>query len=263
MNLQVARAWRDLANSLGSWQLWVYVGLQDVRLRYRRSAIGPFWITLSLAVTVVGVGIFYSGIFQSEVHIYLPYIAIGFIIWAYITELVVDGCLVFIHDGSYIRQLPAPLLTYLFKATWRAIIIFAHNFVIFIAVALWFRIWAGWAYLEALLGFVLLTLNGAWMALFLGTVSGRYRDVPPIVQSGVSVLFFLTPVLWERHAAKQYSTFVDLNPFYHMIEVVRAPLLGNAAPPLSWLVVSVMALVGWSFAFLFFARYRRRIAYWV
>jgi ABC-type polysaccharide/polyol phosphate export permease len=263
MNLQVTRAWRDLVNSLGSWQLWFYVGLQDIRLRYRRSAIGPFWITLSLAVTIVPVGIFYSSIFQSTVHVYLPYFAMGFILWAYITSLVVEGCLVFIQDGSYIRQLPAPLLTYLFKATWRAIIIFAHNFVIFVAVALYFQIWAGWGYLEAALGFVLLTINGMWMMLFLGTVCGRYRDIPPIVQSAVSVLFFITPVLWERQAAKQYSLFVDLNPFYHLIEVVRAPLLGDPVPPLSWLVVSVMALAGSSLTFLFFSRYRRRIAYWV
>ena len=263
MNLQVARAWRDLVNSLGSWQLWVYVGLQDIRLRYRRSALGPFWVTLSLAVTIVGVGVFYSGIFQSEVHVYLPYFATGFILWAYITGLIIEGCLVFIQDGSYIRQLPAPLLTYLFKTTWRAIIIFAHNFVIFVAVALYFRIWAGWAYLQAVFGFMLLTLNGMWMALFLGTLSGRYRDVPPIVQSSVAVLFFLTPVLWDRQAAKQYSSFVDFNPFFHLIEVVRAPLLGTPAPLLSWLVASVMALLGSSFAFLFFSRYRRRIAYWV
>ena len=101
------------------------------------------------------------------------------------------------------------------------------------------------------------------MTLFLGTVCGRYRDVPPIVQSAMSVLFFLTPVLWDRHTAKQNSLFVDLNPFYHLIEVVRAPMLGNPPPPLSWLVVSVMAVVGSIYAFLFFSRYRRRIAYWV
>jgi ABC-type polysaccharide/polyol phosphate export permease len=260
---QVKRAWNDVVRSLGMWQVWAYIGLQDIKLRYRRSVLGPFWITLSMATTIVGVGILYSSIFRTDVGTYLPFLAVGLIVWSYIHNLIADGCMTFINDGAYIRQLPAPLLAYQFKATWRAAIIFAHNFLIFFAIALFFQIWPGWGFFTALLGFALVTINGAWIAIFLSIVCSRYRDVPQIVQSVLGIMFFLTPILWSRDALPGRAIFVDLNPFHHLIEVIRAPLLGISTEPLSWLVVAGMAIFGSGFTFLFFSRYRQRIAYWV
>jgi ABC-2 type transport system permease protein/lipopolysaccharide transport system permease protein len=263
MKAQLGLAWRDLVASLRLWELWIYIGLQDIKLRYRRSVIGPFWITLSMSATIVGVGILFSSILRSDITSYLPYFTVGFILWSYIVSLVVDGCMIFINDGPYIRQLPTPLLTYQFKATWRAIIVLAHNFVIFVAVSVYFGLWAGWGYLEAAVGFVLLTINATCVGLLLGIVSSRYRDVPPIVQSVMGVLFFLTPILWERTAIPGRALFVEINPLYHLIEIVRAPLLGTSAALSSWLIVIGMTAMGAAIVFVFFARYRRRIPYWV
>lgn len=262
-SLQIERAWNDVVRSLGMWQVWTYIGLQDIKLRYRRSLLGPFWITLSMATTIVGVGILYSSIFRTEVSVYLPFLAIGLIVWNYINSLIAEGCMTFINDGAYIRQVPAPLLAYQFKATWRAVIIFAHNFLIFLAVAVFFQIWPGWRFLEALLGFALVTVNGTWIAIFLSIICSRYRDVPQIVQSVLGIMFFLTPILWNRNVLPGRPALVELNPFHHLLEVIRAPLLGGSAEPLSWFIVAGMAVFGSGITFLFFSRYRRRIAYWV
>jgi ABC-2 type transport system permease protein/lipopolysaccharide transport system permease protein len=260
---QVARAWNDFVRSLRMWQAWTYIGLQDIKLRYRRSVLGPLWITLSMGTTIVGVGILYSSIFRTDVGSYLPFLAVGLIVWSYLNGLIADGCMTFINEGAYIRQMPAPLLAYQFKATWRAVIIFAHNFLIFFAVALYFQIWPGWGYLEALLGFALVTINGTWIAVFLSILCSRYRDVPQIVQSVLGIMFFLTPILWNPNAIPGRPAFVELNPLHHLIEVIRAPLLGSPTDPLSWIIVTGMAILGSGFTFLLFSRYRRRIAYWV
>lgn len=57
--------------------------------------------------------------------------------------------------------------------------------------------------------------------------------------------------------------FIEFNPFYHFIELVRAPLLGHAPENASWFVAVGLAVFGWAVALVFFGKYRWRVAYWL
>lgn len=261
---QIQRAWQDVSETIRRWQVWFYIGLQEIKLRYRRSVLGPFWITISMAATIVSVGVVYSAIFQSDINNYMPFFAVGYILWFYLNALVNEGSLVFITDGQYIRQVPGPLLIYVFKCTWRLLIIFFHNALIIVAVLLYSGIFPGFHNVAlSLLGLVLVTINGTWIAISLAILSARYRDIPPIVQSLMGVAFFLTPILWDQSKLPRDFALIAFNPFYHFIEVIRSPLLERPPQLSSWLVTIGMAVIGSALTFLFFARYRRRIAYWV
>jgi ABC-type polysaccharide/polyol phosphate export permease len=48
-----------------------------------------------------------------------------------------------------------------------------------------------------------------------------------------------------------------------LIEIVRAPLLGNLPSALNWGASIGIAAVGWLVTLLFYGRYKRRIAYWL
>ena len=146
---------------------------------------------------------------------------------------------------------------------WRNLIIFAHNIVSFVFVAAIFSIWPGWVGLLALPGLALLCLNGLWAALLLGLVSARFRDLPQIVASVIQVAFFLTPIIWKPGQLHGRAVIVGLNPFFHFMELVRAPLLGQAPGLTSWLAVLGITVGGWLVTFAMYRRYRRRIAYWL
>ena len=138
-----------------------------------------------------------------------------------------------------------------------------HNAAVFVVVAAVFAVWPGWTGLLALPGLLLLCLNGIWAGLLLGIVSARFRDVPPIVTSVVRICFFVTPIIWMPELLPARTLVLDANPFFHLVEVVRAPLLGQMPGLASWIAVLVMTAAGWLVTFAFFRRYRRRIAYWV
>ena len=110
--------------------------------------------------------------------------------------------------------------------------------------------------------FVLL-LNGFWMALLLGMLSARFRDIPLVLANAVQVLFFVTPVIWTPNMLPGRALILDLNPFYHLIEILRAPLLGSAPTAENWVAVIVITITGWAAALWFFSAYRWRLAYWV
>ena len=264
---QTELALADIVQGGRARYLWGMLGWQDIRRRYRRSVLGPFWLTISMGMLVAMLGALYGALLKVEFAVYVPFLALGVIVWTLISGLITEGCTAFISAESIIKQTNLPLSVHVYRMVWRNLLIFFHNFVIFVVVAALFAIWPGWTGLLALPGILLLCLNGIWVGLFLGVVSARYRDVPPIVASLVRILFFVTPIIWMPELmpgrALMLALVLDFNPFFHFVELVRAPLLGQAPELVSWLAVAGVTLGGWLLTFELLRRYRRRIAYWV
>jgi ABC-2 type transport system permease protein len=261
---QTRLAVSDIFDGLIAWRLWALLGWQDIRLRYRRSKIGPFWMTLSMGFMIAGMGYLYSELFHTDVTTYLPYLTVGIILWGMIGTTVTESCMAFIDGESIIKQTKLPLTLYVCRVLWRNLIIFAHNFVIFVLVAAIFKVPLGWSDILAVPGLLLLCVNGIWIGLFWGSLSARFRDVPQIVGSVIQIAFFMTPVMWETSSISQTRSWIlEYNPFYYFLAVVREPLLGRNPGIELWLVSIAITLVGWIFAFAMFRRCRSRIAYWL
>jgi ABC-2 type transport system permease protein len=253
----------DLSRGLRHRELWGMMGWQDIRQRYRRSVLGPFWLTLNMGLMVLGLGVLYAGLFGQKIDTYLPFVTLGFIIWAMISGLLNDGTMAFIGSDSVIRQIAVPLSVFAYRVLWRNVIILGHNIWIYIAVAVVFGIWPGAIGLWAVPALLLLIINGIWVTLLLGAASARFRDIPQFVGNMIPVIFLLTPILWRADQVPSRAFFVVFNPFYHFVEIVRMPLLGHAAPLLSWGIVIGVTIIGWAVTLAFFTRYRGRIAYWL
>ena len=260
---QTTLALIDIVQGARTSHLWGLLGWQDIRQRYRRSKLGPFWLTISMGVLVAALGTLYGTLFKVEVETYVPYIAGGFIVWGLISGVITESCTAFTGAESIIKQVSLPLSIHVYRMVWRNLVIFFHNAVIFVVVAVVFSVSPGWSGLLALPGLALVCLNGMWMGLFLGIVSARFRDVPPIVGSVVRIAFFVTPIIWMPQLIPGRALLLDLNPFFHFVEVVRAPLLGQPPALGSWFAVVGVTCGGWLLTFALFRRYRRRIAYWV
>ncbi|WP_061976555.1 ABC transporter permease [Aureimonas sp. AU20] len=252
----------DFSKGLGMRELWLFLGWRDVRKHYQRSVLGPFWLTLSMGLMVLGLGILYSQIFGQAIHDYLPFLAIGFIIWGLISGLIIGACDVYSGAAASVRQVRMPLSIYVFQFVWRQFITFAHNFIIYIVVAIFFGLSPGLNVLMFLPALVLVVLNGFFVTMILAPLCARFRDIPMIVQSVVQIVFFMTPILWDPKLVPQRAVFLQANPFYHFIEIIRAPLLGRVASLENWTICLGLTAVLGFLAFHFFARYRPRIAYW-
>lgn len=260
---QFRSAVNDILDGLKRSPLWLSMGFRDILMRYRRSIVGPFWLTLSMAVLIVSLALLYSTIFSQPLEDYLPYVAAGFVVWGLISQLINDGALSFITSAYMLSQLPAPLSIYVYRDVWRNFLIFFHNIWIFIITALIFQLSPGWAVLAVVPGLVLILLNGVWLGLLLGLISARFRDVPQVIASIVQVAFFLTPIIWKPEMLPGRALVLDLNLFYHLVEVVRAPLLGIIPSASTYLSVIAFTLLGWGVTLLFYTVYRWRISYWV
>ena len=238
----MSRARRDLVDGFARRELWAHLGWQDIKQRYRRSVLGPFWITIATGVTAIAMGGLYSKLFKLELSEHLPYVTLGLIIWNLINAAILEGADVFVANEGLIKQLPTPLSVHVYRLVWRQIILFAHNIVIFVVIAIVFPKPWSWADLSVIPALGLIVLNCVWVSLCFGILSTRYRDISPLLFSLVQLLFFMTPIIWnestlEQQGAGKWAKIVELNPLLHYLDIVRAPLLGAEQEVRHWVVV--------------------------
>jgi len=251
------RGWRDYR------ELWLTVGLYDIRKRYRRSLLGPFWITVSVGTFILGLSFIYAPLVGGDMKSFLPFIAFGFIAWQFISQLLMDGCNVFIANGPIIQQLRAPLSIYIYQTVWRHLIILAHNFLIYVVVAVAYGIWPSFQTLLVIPGILLVCINGMSFGMLFGTLCARFRDIPPIVTTITQMMFLLTPILWRPDQVPGREFVYELNPFFYLVQVIREPLEGVSPSLFIWSVTVGLTAVGFLVSLLFFSRFRNRIVYWL
>ncbi|WP_150117818.1 ABC transporter permease [Microvirga vignae] len=254
----------DMIEGLKRGDLWVSLGWHDVKQRYRRSTLGPFWITLATLIMVSGMTLVYAGLFRQELAAFLPLVASGLVIWGFISGCISEGVNVFIGASSTIKQVPAPLTIHVFRLVWTQFIYFLHNIVIIVLAIVITGIPVTPVMLLAFPALLLLIANLTWMCLLLGAIGARFRDVPLIVQSFMAALFMITPVLWQPSFLPPDRRWVAfLNPFTYLVEILRAPLLGTVPPFSIWVIALIMAFAGCICAAVLYGRSRTQIAFWV
>lgn len=254
-----------LGSSIVRLPLVLMLGWQDILGRYRRSAIGPFWLTISMGVMIACIGFVFGQIFSTPMDEYLPFLAAGIILWAFITGTINEGCTGFIDAQGIIKQLPIPLFVHILRVVWRNVLILAHNILILPLVLLVMGKGLSFVALWALPGLLLVVLCLSWIALLFAMLCARYRDLPQIVASVLQVAFYLTPIIWLPSLLPDRVgvSFLELNPFYHLLELIRGPLLGHVPSLTSWIAVAGITFLGWLFTLFVFSRLHKRVAYWL
>ncbi len=260
---QFALAARDFRDGLCSIHVWPMLGWLEIKQRYRRSVLGPFWLTISTGALVGGMGPLYGRLFGLDISSYFPFLAIGFVLWLFLSGIITDACIAFVLAEGYIKQVKLPFTVHILRMVWKNLIIFGHNLIIVVLVLAFWPPPISAHLLLVPLGVLLIAINGVWIGIFLGLLSARFRDIPQIVGSLVQVAFFLTPIIWKPQMLGRNQWAADWNPFYHFVEVVRGPLVAGTTNWASWAAVLGITVIGYAATFLLFARFRARIAYWV
>ena len=101
------------------------LGMNDVRMRYRRSFLGPFWATISMAVTIAALAFVYSSIFKIELKVYVPLVGISYIVWGYIATSINEAATVFIESANLIQTSNINFATYIFRTMLRNFVFFS------------------------------------------------------------------------------------------------------------------------------------------
>lgn len=255
----------DLMGAINRIHLPLMLGWQDIKQRYRRSKLGPFWLTISMGVMITMIGYIFGQAMGLPRKEYLPFVATGMIFWGFVSSGINEGSSSFINASGMIRQLSLPLSIYPLRILWRNVVVLGHNMILLPLAMLVAGRAINFNLLWIIPGFILLVLNIFWITLFLGVICTRFRDLPPIIGSVVQVFFYVTPIIWMPNGinARVSSWVLDFNPAYHLVELVRGPVLGYCPSVLSWAVAIVALILGTVMTLILFGMYKKRLAYWI
>ena len=259
----VEGAFRDIIDGIRLAPLWSRLAWEQTVARFRRTILGPFWLTANLLATAFALSVVFGGLLGQNYRTNFALIISGILAWSIIGAVLLDAAGAFISSGGLMQTMRLPL-------TFHILLMMTRNFINFMAqlIALWIVLAVmrlgslpTW---HLLFGLPIVLIDGALLSLIVAIPSTRFRDINQTVGFAVQILFFLTPVFWvpaQMHGKRRI--IFDLNPFAHLLELVRQPLLGKAPDLIHWewglgmmVVLSVVAVT-------LLALYRKRVVFWL
>ena len=259
----------DLANSIIAEAMrtvdvtWM-IARNEIKYKYRRSALGPFWITISQAVYIAALGFIFGKLFGLRDMNFIPFLTSGILLWSFMTGCMTEGAGVVITKKAELLEGSGNPISFVLQIVFRNGIIFLHHIVVYVVVAIIYSVQPDWGLLLFLpVGFALLIANMIWISALLSLLVPRYRDLDPLVTSGIQICFFVTPIMWHPTLLGEQAKWVNLNPFYHLIELVRSPVLGEGFPLISVAVSAGFLVVGAALFYLLLSRVASRLSFWV
>jgi homopolymeric O-antigen transport system permease protein len=256
------RAVEDMRAGWARRKLWTDMALRAFKNKYRGAMFGAFWVTITTAMTATGLGVLYGYLFGRPLAIHLPYVTTAIIVWSLITGLANGGCAVFSGNAHIFKEFPLPLSLFSYRLAFNQLILLAYRSLVLVAVLLIFSTPLKPVALLAILGVILIVWIGFWMSMGLGVLSARYKDFGELVAAALTFIFFLTPIFWVPSRLGEYAFYINFNPFYHLIETVRGPILGHENLLLHFEITIVFAVLAPVFGWSIYSRLSHRLPYW-
>jgi ABC-type polysaccharide/polyol phosphate export permease len=257
-------ALRAVRSGFLDWRIWQRLAFQDIVLRYRRSSLGPFWITLSMAIRIAMMGFLYGHLFKANMATYVPYLAAGVILWGFISTTWMEITWIFVESEGYLRNILISHASLVMRVVIRNIIILLHNALAYLPVLLFLPCYFGLLWLLLIPGLLILAFNAFIWGMVFAILGVRFRDLPMIVDSLIQILFFVTPIMWmPAFLPQHYQWVIFLNPVYQLIELMRGPLMGIGWSGVGFGLVACITVLGCCCFYYLVERYESKVIFWL
>ncbi len=254
---------KDLKLGAERYYLWLYLGWRDVYRRYLRSFLGPSWLFINSLVLVSVMGPLYSFLFKIPMENYLGYMITSVLTWQTVAQIFNDIPSVYINNSGFITDVNLPFSVYHMQMLWRNLVIYGNSLIIILPVTFFSHLLNLQSFLLFPVNLLLVVLNGLFASYLIAGIGTRFRDIAPIMASIIQIAFFATPIIWKKEMLGPHYYLTYFNPFFHMLEMLRAPFLGYVPDAISYIVLSVTALIGFLLTFVSYRRIQTRVAYWL
>lgn len=237
---------RDIATGLKDHKRWRRFALFYIRRSYWRTKLGLLWPALSFALFVFMLSIVWGQLFGRDLNVYLPHFGYGFSCWIFLNSIISGGQQVFVANTSVLKEFPLPLSFYAFAKTAQEMSFLILYLGCLTLVDIFYIHAMSLKTLLVIPALLLYFIDAVLIALIVGMLTTRFRDVSQVVPNLMRAFFFFTPVLWGIEDRPQLAPIIYSNPLYHAIEIIRAPMSGRLPTLLNWAVmlgITVVAII--------------------
>lgn len=256
----------DLAASLRNPEFWALSSWLDVVVRYRQSRLGLFWLVAPAIVYIWGLGASFAGMMGAPLVEFAAHVGLGYLVFKLVSSVVIESTSAFAASSAFILDGHVRLTDFVLRVIAKALFYFIASLpVLAVALAIFPDLqWAG--ALPSIGALLLLVVNAVWLGIVCGLLGARFPDIGQLVANIFMFTFLLTPIIWYADSMQEGSlrgTLMRVNPFFHMVEAVRSPLLGEPVEMLTLGYLAAMTVVGWVLAVVAYRRYAHYVPLWV
>ncbi len=262
-NQAFTRAIQDLAEGLTSWRLWTTFGYEELRHSYRRTLLGLVWIAISFGAFSVVKIIVFAGLNAKDADVFTTWVVTGFLIWQFVSHIVVTGSAVFISSESWIKGVKLPYSIHIYQTIWRLALQDGINLLVAYVLVVLFGAYSLPGLLLGLLAIPLFLLTAVPVQLLLGILCTHSRDLQQFIGTAVRLLFFATPIIWIPVPGTFLETIARLNPFSYILALFRDPVIYGVIPLDALAVWAGITAFFWIAGLAAFSAFRSRIYYWL
>lgn len=256
----------DLNEGISRWRSWIFKGWYDIVLRYRRTVVGPFWLVLTTGTMIGCLTLIGPTLFGAGDPNFIPYMVAGIVSWSFLSVCVTETSSSLLENSSDIRAIRLPYSSFIFQAIFRNLIVYAHVLLIYVFTLAVMRRGIQPNVALFLVNLVIVSLCMVPFGFLAAIACARFRDVQQLIGAIIQVAFLLTPVFWDKSillGRSARSWVVEYNPLFHLLDALRAPLLGGAPTMHSYLFLAGFFAIGTALAAFVYGRVARRIPFWL
>lgn len=261
--MMLKKAAQDLYQGLLKWRIWTHLARNDLITRYRRSWLGAGWVLISFTAFVVAKILVFGTISTKNLAFFSTYVASGYMIFKFLSAVVVDGANSLTAAEGWIKGENLPLSIYVYRSILRNAIVASYTLPPVILICLYSQTYTLSLLFSIVPVMLIYFVNAVWISVFLGIICARYRDISHLIIMGMSLLYFLTPVLWVKPDTGTLALIATYNPLTYYIDILRAPMFENSIPVFSWYVVGAMTLFGIVLMMTSLGHLRQKLIYWL
>lgn len=257
----------DFLHALKNPKSWVYPAWLSFAVKYRTSHAGWLWMLAGPAVFIFIIGPLFVRFSHVDVSVFIPHMAVGIVIFTYISTMITGSTSLYRSNKNLLLQGKRfyPLIPLIFIA--KAVINFSVTSILIVIVVYYYEVELTAQIFYLIPALLLMLIHSIWISIVFGAMGARYHDFGEAMGAIMRVAFLATPIIWMPNAegvrGATMSTYLAVNPIYHVLEPVRAAILGYSAPELNWIVSSIAACAGMIVATFVYKRYSQRIVMWM
>ncbi|MEI6809695.1 MAG: ABC transporter permease [bacterium] len=245
--------WNLKSNLSKHYDLIAIMVGRNLKIRYKRSALGFFWTLLNPLFFILIYAVFLKILkcYDKDNPLFLPMLVTGVITWQFLAMCLNDSLNSILGNANLVARTVFPRIILPLSMTISNVI----NFLLSLLIL------AGYAAILKFGGFAPVHFHYLWflpvivlthfalclgLGLFLSALNVFYRDTEHMVSVALLAWFFLTPIIYPLMAIPQeYQRLAFLNPMTGIVTAYRTVLLGTPimAPRLTVMAFAIAWLI--------------------
>ena len=254
---------RDVTDLLLRKKRWLTLARSDISERYHRSKLGVFWASLSILIFVGAVSPIYAHLFGVDVKSYALHFMLGLMVWNFLFTIVMESTDAFIVSKDLLSSFGMGYTSLIARAVTRNLVVLGYQLMAFLVVTILLGNYPTISWLVAIPGLLVVVIVGFFLGLLISIIAARFRDFTELINNLLRLVFFATPVMWFPNLKPELQWIVHWNPWYYMIEWIRAPLTSSPLPELILVATTIIFVTTMLVSLLVLIKVRSRIAFWL